>query len=239
MLSTIVARVLPESSSGMAIRELVSQQTAAYNEAVTRLNRGIFIPKRSSRTNPRGFNKLLTEWRHEEPYRRRIPYSNHAGWEQAWEANERMREESARRLSRIARDYDVPLQVLAILEGIVTVLDAAPGKPDFIRPLFMSIHWYVEYERSATTPAAIRDKLRKYFRVVSRGYDCSVIVICETDRAAEIFRQQHRNLERELGVTFPLITSTYAQVTAGDRFDTCWDLDGRTVTLLEASERAP
>ena len=103
MLSTIVARVLPEPSSGRAIRELVSQQTAAYNEAVTRLNRGIFIPKRSSRTNPRGFNKLLTEWRHEEPYRRRIPYSIHqAGWEQAWEANERMREESARRLSRIA-----------------------------------------------------------------------------------------------------------------------------------------
>ena len=107
MLSTIVARVLPESSSGRAIGELVSQQTAAYNEAVTRLNRGIFIPKRSSRTNPRGFNKLLTEWRHEEPYRRRIPYSNHqAGWEQAWEANERMREESARRLSRIARFHE-------------------------------------------------------------------------------------------------------------------------------------
>ena len=138
----------------------------------------------------------------------------------------------------IARDYDVPLQVLPMLEGIVTVLDAAPGMPDFIRPLFMSIEWYVEYERSATTPAAIRDKLMKYFRVVRRGDDCSVIVICETDRAAEIFRQQHRNLQRELGVTFLLITSTYAQVTAGDRFYTCWDLDGRTTMLLEASERA-
>ena len=119
------------------------------------------------------------------------------------------------------------------------MLDAAPGMPDSIRPLFVSIQWYVEYERSATTPAAIRDKLMKYFRVVRRGYDCAVIVICETDRAAEIFRQQHRNLQRELGVTFPLITSTYAQVMAGDRFDTCWDLDGRTATLLEASGRAP
>ena len=132
----------------------------------------------------------------------------------------------------IARDYDVPLQVLAILESSVTVLDAAPGMPDSIRRLFVIIQWYVEYERSATTPAAIRDKLRPYFRAVRRGYDCAVIVICETDRAAEIFRQQHRNLQRELGVTFPLITSTYAQVTAGDRFDACWDLDGRTATLL-------
>ena len=132
----------------------------------------------------------------------------------------------------IARHYDVPLQVLAILASSVTVLDAAPGMPDSIRQLFVIIQWYVEYERSATTPAAIRDKLMKYFRAVRRGYDCAVIVICETDRAAEIFRQQHRNLQRELGVTFPLITSTYAQVTVGDRFDTCWDLDGRTATLL-------
>ena len=132
----------------------------------------------------------------------------------------------------IARDYDVPLQVLAILESSVTVLDAAPGTPDYIRQLFVIIQWYVEYERSAITPAAIREKLRKYFRAVRRDYDCAVIVICETDRAAEIFRQQHRNLQRELDLTFTLITSTYAQVTAGDRFDTCWDLGGRTATLL-------
>ena len=94
------------------------------------------------------------------------------------------------------------------------------------------IQFYVEYERSATTPVAIRDKLMPYFRAVRRGYDCAVIFICETERAAEIFRQQHRNLQRELRVTFPLITSTYAQVTAGDRFDTCWNLGRQPVTLL-------
>ena len=104
MLSTIVARVLPDESSSKAIGELLSEQTAAYNEAVTRLNRGISIPKRSRQANSRGFNRLLTQWRHEEPHRRRIPYSIHqTGWEQAWEANERMREEAARRLRRIAR----------------------------------------------------------------------------------------------------------------------------------------
>ena len=94
------------------------------------------------------------------------------------------------------------------------------------------IQWYVEYERSATTPGEIRDKLMPYFRVVRRGYDCAVIFICETERAAQIFRQQHRNLQREMRVSFPIITSTYAQVTAGDQFDTCWDLDGKTATLL-------
>ena len=132
----------------------------------------------------------------------------------------------------IASYYGVPLQVLAVLERNVTVRDAAPGTPDFIRPLLVIFQFYVEYERSATTTNAIREKLMPYFRVVRRGYDCGVIFICETETAAEIFRKQHRNLQRELGVTFPLITSTYAQVTAGNSFDTCWNLDGNHVALL-------
>ena len=132
----------------------------------------------------------------------------------------------------IATAYDVPLHSLAVLERNVTVLDAAPDMPNFIRPLFLLFKAYLEYERSATTPAAIREKLMPYFRAVRRGYDCFVVFICETERAAEIFRQQHRNLQRELGVVFPLITSTYAEVTAGNLFDTCWNLDGMPVRLL-------
>ena len=68
--------------------------------------------------------------------------------------------------ANIARDYDVALHALALLEDSVTVGDAAPGRPDFIRPLYVVNHWYVEYERSATTPAAIRNKLMPYFRAV-------------------------------------------------------------------------
>ena len=132
----------------------------------------------------------------------------------------------------IARDYDVALDVLPTLEGSVSVGDAVPGRPNSIRPLYRIKHWYVEYERSAVTPAAIRNKLMTYFRVVIGGYDCDVIVICETERAAEIFQEQHRKLQRELGVTFMLITSNYAQVTAGDQFDTCWNLNGRPVKLI-------
>ena len=132
----------------------------------------------------------------------------------------------------IARDYNVALHVLPVPENSVTVGDAAPGRPDSVRPLYILVHWYVEYERSAITPAAIRNKLMPYFRAARGGYDCPVIVICETERAAEIFQEQHRNLQRELNVTFLLITSTYAQVTAGDQFDTCWNRDGRATELI-------
>ena len=134
--------------------------------------------------------------------------------------------------ANINRDHGVALHALAVLENTVIVGDAAPGKPDSVRPLYVIIKCYVEYERSATTPGEIRKKLRPYFHVVHRGYDCEVIFICETERAANIFREQHRNLQRELQRTFPLITSTYAQVVAGDQFETCWDLDGQPATLL-------
>ena len=146
--------------------------------------------------------------------------------------NEAVIEVAKEEAANIARDYNVPMHALALLESNVTVGAGAPGRPDSVRPLYVATQFYVEYERSATTPVAIRDKLMPYFRTVRRGYDCAVIFICETERAAEIFRQQHLNLQRELRVTFLLITSTYAQVTAGDRFDTCWNLGGQPVTLL-------
>ena len=146
--------------------------------------------------------------------------------------NEAVIEVAREEAANIARDYDVALQALVVLEHSVTVGDAAPGRPDSIRSLYVLVHWYVEYERSATTPVAIRNKLMPYFSTVRRGYQCAVIVICETERAAEIFREQHRNLQRELGVGFPLITSTYTQVTAGDQFDACWNLAGRPVSLI-------
>ena len=151
--------------------------------------------------------------------------------------NEAVIEVAEQEAANIARDYDVALHALAMLEGTIAVGDAAPGRPDFIRPLYKLMHWYVEYERSAATPAAIRNKLMPYFRAARSGYDCPVIVICETDGAAKIFRQQHRNLQRELDVEFPLITSTYAQVVAGDQFDTCWNLDRHPAALRVDSGR--
>ena len=145
--------------------------------------------------------------------------------------NETVVEAARDEAASISRDYDVALQVLAVLERHVTHGDATPGRPDLGISSYTIMHWYVEYERSATTPAAIRGKLMPYFRVARRAYDCPALFICETQTAADIFREQHRNLRRELGVAFPLITSTYAQVTAGDQFDTCWNLDGRHVQL--------
>lgn len=146
--------------------------------------------------------------------------------------NEAVVEVAEQEAENIARDNDVALHVLAVLENDVTVGDAAPGRHHFIRPIYMLMHWYVEYERSATTPGAIRNKLMPYFRAARRGYSCPVIVICETQKAADIFREQHRKLRRELGAAFLLITSTYAQVAAGNQFDTCWNLDGHLAQLL-------
>ena len=108
MLFTICTPVLPNQGTSRAIGELTCQQTAAYNRAVALLNRGITIRKRSTRKEPRGFNKLLTDWRHQQKFLRKVPYSIHQdGWEQAWEANERMRNEARLRHKRIERAQDL------------------------------------------------------------------------------------------------------------------------------------
>ena len=104
MLSTIITPVLTDPDASRRIGELICQQTAAYNQAVTLLNRSITIRKRSTRKETRGFNKLLTDWRHLQKFLRKVPYSIHQhGWEQAWEANERMRDQERLRHQRIER----------------------------------------------------------------------------------------------------------------------------------------
>ena len=104
MLSTICTPVLPDPVASQTIGELICQQTAAYYEAVTLLNRCITIRKRSTRKEPYWFNNLLTRWRHGRPIIRNVPYSIHQdGWEQAWEANERMRDQAALGRRRIER----------------------------------------------------------------------------------------------------------------------------------------
>ena len=113
-ISTKTARIIHDPDTSRVIGELICAQTEAYNAAVAILNRGITIPKRSSKKSPKGFNKLLTKWRHEKPYRKNVPYSIHqAGWEQAWEANERMRDQAEQRNLRAEKreeDDNPPLK---------------------------------------------------------------------------------------------------------------------------------
>ena len=131
-----------------------------------------------------------------------------------------------------ARQYQIKFQFLEALEEDVIVADATPDLPDFVRDLYSPTEFFLEYERSAITPGAIRDKLMPYFRVARSGYECSVIFICETRAAAEIFQEWHQRLQRELGVQFLLITSTYKEVAAGNQFETCWNRNGKPVKLL-------
>ena len=138
------------------------------------------------------------------------------------------REEAA----EIARTHQVELSVFPFLQKYVTVDPPRPDMPESLRRLWAPIEYYLEYERSATTRGAIRDKLMPYFRVARLGHSLHVIFICETPRAAELFREVGQKLERELGVFIHLITSTYAEVSAGE-FDLCWNWGGAPVCLSQ------
>ena len=80
-----------------------------------------------------------------------------------WAVIEVVRDEAA----NIARYHNVELRAEVVPESSVTVGDAVPGRSNSIRSLYKLMHWFVEYERSATTPAAIRDKLMQGNRVLT------------------------------------------------------------------------
>ena len=145
--------------------------------------------------------------------------------------NELIEEMAREEAAEISRAHQVPLSVFPVLERLVTMAPPRPGMSEVTRGLWLPLEFYVEYERSATSRADIRDKLMKYVRVARAGSPCDVIFICETEGAAALFREAHQNLQREFQVSFLLITSLYAEVSAGNRFESCWNLDGKTVRL--------
>ena len=120
----------------------------------------------------------------------------------------------------------------AVSEAQVVLGEPLEGRAANLRPLYVDLDVYVEYERSATTPADIRDKLMKYVYAALAGFALTVLFICETEEAMLIFRQEHENLQREHSVGFSLITATYAEVMAGKKSGDTWNMDGQVVRLL-------
>lgn len=80
---------------------LASQQRLAYNIAVNILNRTPSIALRRSPAHPEGLLGQITVWRHQDG-RAEAPYIIHqAGAQQAWMANDLMRQERKARLHRL------------------------------------------------------------------------------------------------------------------------------------------
>ena len=80
---------------------LASQQRLAYNIAVNILNRTPSIALRRSPAHPEGLLGQITVWRHQDG-RAEAPYVVHqAGVQQAWMANDLMRQERKARLHRL------------------------------------------------------------------------------------------------------------------------------------------
>ena len=93
-----------DPDNSRAIGYHATQQNAAYNHAVDMLNREPDIPKRSGKSHPDTLNKRVTTWRQANRQKADAPYHIHQqGAEDAWEANQRMRDAREERLERVAQ----------------------------------------------------------------------------------------------------------------------------------------
>ena len=92
-----------DADNSRAIGYHATQQNAAYNHAVDVLNREPELPKRSGKGKPDALNKCITAWRQANRQKADAPYHIHQqGAEEAWEANQRMRDSREARLQRVA-----------------------------------------------------------------------------------------------------------------------------------------
>ena len=102
MIRTLKLALRHDPANSQAIGYHATQQNAAYNHGVDVLNREPNLPKRSGRNHPDAMNKRITAWRQANRKKADAPYHIHQeGAEQAWEANQRMRQSRAERLERI------------------------------------------------------------------------------------------------------------------------------------------
>ena len=103
MIRTLKFALLRDPDNSQAIGYYATQQNAAYNHAVEKLNREPGLPKRSGQGQPDAINKRITAWHQSNRRTADAPYHVHQeGGEQAWEANQRLQQSRNERLGRIA-----------------------------------------------------------------------------------------------------------------------------------------
>ena len=103
MIRTLKFALCRSAANSRIIGYHATQQNAAYNHAVDVFNREPELAKRSGKTTPVAVNKRITAWRQANRQSADAPYYIHQqGAEEAWEANQRMRQAREERLERIA-----------------------------------------------------------------------------------------------------------------------------------------
>ena len=92
---------------------------------------------------------------------------------------------------------------------------------------------FLEFERSAIKPERVAEKLGPYVKAYREKDPVWVIVVCETEPAAGVFRSRLRFLMEDEGLSIPAMVTTLAEVKKGPLrgADTIWKVWGRPVGL--------
>ena len=113
--------------------------------------------------------------------------------------------------------------------AVLNIPDVTQVAPDLVVCVgdgpFGNAWYYLEFERSATDPAAVERKLRPYFRMMDTGVSLPLLVVCEQRTAEEVFWSKGRGLR--------MLTTTLAEARPGPLVGptTVWLQFGRPVSL--------
>ena len=100
--------------------------------------------------------------------------------------------------------------------------------------IFALFEFFLEYERSARTPAAISRKIRSYVGHTKWGVKNPLAFVAETEEAEAIATEIAKTLMEEYDIEMEIVTSTYERITrrlSADNRDV-WVSVGRPVLIL-------
>ena len=126
---------------------------------------------------------------------------------------------------------------MAVANGwraVLNVPDVTQVAPDLVVCVgdgpFGNAWHYLEFERSATEPAAVERKLRPYIRMMDMGISLPLLVVCEQRTAEEVFWAKGRGLR--------MLTTTLAEARPGPLVGptTVWLQFGRPVSLYAPTD---
>ena len=129
----------------------------------------------------------------------------------------------------VVRFAEERVSVVGGWRGEVNVPDVTQVRPDLLAPVeegpFGAGSYCLEFERSAVGPWQVANKLRPYRRVRGVGAALPLLVVCETEGAAENFRRAEGEL--------PLLLTTLERALRGPLTGaaTVWNRHGESAAL--------
>ena len=135
---------------------------------------------------------------------------------------------------RLVRENGTSLWALAVSRPLPSLSSGVQALAENFPDQFITVEFFIEYERSARHPERVRKKLWGYVEYAKHGHQFPLIFITETDQVERFVLEESEALMVENRIELTVVTSTYGKITGRlpDADREVWSHRGIPIVLL-------